>query len=304
MCAPLYGQDDLTTWFSSDVRSYSFIDVQTAYSPSEATDDGDEETDWQQFKLAGLHTIYQKDRIDVALWASYQDVALDTGARLSQSIDLPEHMTSTRLGVTGRYVEDDWLIGLSAMWQDNGDDGIGGNEQGEQVSLFGHYQLENPWGFWLVLQQEGLVQDDFVVGGGVSYKSDNLNMRLGSPWAQIEWKFAEDFMAKAIYYGGPWYADVTWFWHSQWRSGIGFQQRHDGFYRDDRADDDHQFQIIQYQADIFVTHELKNYKYLSARLGWLFDRLAFEDDPYEDDGDLRLEIDDAPVLELSFSWWF
>ena len=190
------------------------------------------------------------------------------------------------------------------MLQNNGDTSFSDNEQGEELSLFGQYQWDQHWSGWLVVQYEGLIQDELVLGGGLNYEDEQLKIRLGYPWAQVEWKISDQFETKAIYYGGPWYADLTWSWAPRWRSGLGFQQRHDGFYRKQRADDDHQFQLIQYQVDAFVTHEFNNYKYLTARIGWLFDRLAFEDDPYEDDGMNRLEIDDAPILELAFSCWF
>ncbi len=303
-CAtPLLGQDDFTTWFNQEVRSYHYYDLQAGFSPDASTDGGDDLA-WRQLKAAGLYTVQHNEIMDLVVWGSYQDVAVDSAARLTNNVAVPDHLSNTRIGVTGRYVQDNWLLGMSAMLQSNGDSSFGDNEQGAEISLFGQYQWDQQWSGWLVLQYEGLIQDELVLGAGINYENEQVKLRLGFPWSQAEWKISEEFATKFIYYGGPWYADVMWTWAPRWRSGLGFQQRHDGFYREQRADDDHQFQFIQYQADVFVTHEFNNYKYLTARLGWMFDRVAFEDDPYEDDGANRLEIDDAPILELAFSCWF
>ncbi|NRA38811.1 MAG: hypothetical protein HRU15_11770 [Planctomycetes bacterium] len=306
----LWSQDDFTTWFKPKVRSYSFLDSQIAYSPASDTSDTGEDLAWMQAKILGLKSFYHSSTFDVAGWASYQDVSLDSNAQLSLGTDVPDHLRSLRIGLTGRMVSEQWLAGISIMGQGNGDGPVGDNEQGEQVTAFGQYRFDNSsngknmWGIWGFFQHEGLVQDDMVIGGGVSYKSDSLTLLLGFPWAKAEWFVHEDFLLKAIYYGGPWYADATWFWAEKWRSGVGIQERNDGFYRRQRTVDFHQFQIRQRQADVFITHELPGYKYLSLRAGFVFDRIAFEDKPYEDDGLNRLELDTAPITELTFSWWF
>jgi hypothetical protein len=58
------------------------------------------------------------------------------------------------------------------------------------------------------------------------------------------------------------------------------------------------------QVDAFITYEFSQYKYLTLRGGYLFDRRAFEGEAYEDSSSDRLDIDDAPLIELTASLWF
>lgn len=300
----LHAEDDFTTWFTPTVRSYSFVNIQTGYSPDADTSVAGEEASWAQIKIQGLATVYHNDELDVAVWAGHQELRLDTDANLSQGTETPDDLRTTRIGATGRWVSENWLAGLSILGQDNGDEGPFDNETGIDVTGFGQYRFEQGWGIWGFVQYEGLVEEAVVVGGGFSYQDDQWDVLVGLPWTQVRWRPIEAIGLSAIYYGGPWYADATWFLHDQWRVGVGAQERVDGFYRDDRIDDDDQYQIRQRQIDLFVTWEFNQYRYLTVRGGWLFDRLAFEDEPYETDGPNRLDIDDAPVVEVTSSLWF
>ena len=113
------------------------------------------------------------------------------------------------------------------------------------------------------------------------------------------------FQIKGIYYGGAWYADITGFIGTKWRVGVGAQERNDSFFRHDRpVDNDDQVQLRQRQVDLFVTREFSGYRYLTLRGGYLFERQLLEGEPYAGDSDTSLELDDAPVVELSGSWWW
>jgi hypothetical protein len=241
-------QDDFTTWFTPTTRSYSFLDLQAGASDQAGTDIPNEDAQWGQVKLNGLTTVYTGANSDVAVWAGHQD----TDATLSSGTEVPDAMRATRLGVTARWVETRWLAGLSVLGQDNGDQGAFDNEQGVDITGFASYRAENGWGVWGFLQYEGLVQDTLLLSGGISYHDEQWEVLLGLPWSKVRWQPIDSFGVQAIYYGGPWYADATWFFHDRWRLGLGVQERVDGFFRADRSNDEDQFQIRQRQMRPYV----------------------------------------------------
>ena len=96
---PLVAQDDFTTWFNMEVRKYHYYDLQAGLSPSASTDGGGD-LDWKQFKAAGLYTLHHNEVVDIALWGSYQDVTMESSARLTNATPVPDHMSNARIGLS------------------------------------------------------------------------------------------------------------------------------------------------------------------------------------------------------------
>ena len=152
-------------------------------------------------------------------------------------------------------------------FQSSGEDAVGGDDDGFQGTVFGATELENGFSLFGFIQYEGIIEDEAVVGGGFRYQDDKLDVMLGYPWAQISWRPIHQLQAKAIYYGDPWYADLTWFLPAGWRVGVAAQQRHDAYFYGIQPSDDYQLQLRQMQVDAFVTYELPSYSYLTLRVG-------------------------------------
>ncbi len=301
---PIQAEDDFTSWYNLKPRKYSFFEASYLVAANVDASNVNQEFGWSQSKVRALTTVSHTDQSDWSIWGSLQHSTLSGDIRLPDNTAVPDSVTNTRAGTTYRYFDDNWMLGGSMVIQNSGEDFASSDETGAQGTLMGQYQFNTDWSLWGSLQYEGLTEDAIIPGGGFRYQNEQLEIMLGYPWAQLSWRPVSELQFKAIWYGDPWYSDVTWFLPAGWRVGIGAQQRHDAFFYDLQPKDNYQIQLRQIQVDAFVSYELPDYRYVTLRLGQLMDREIFADKAYTKNSDNARDIKDGLVGELGISMWW
>ena len=168
-----YAEDDFTTWFSPEGRSYNFIDSSVTFAPDSDIADTNQEFRWSQYKLRGLTTVLHNEHSDWTIWGGLQRSELDTDVSLPDGSTTPDTVTNLRLGTTYRFLADSWMLGGSAVIQESDEDTFGGDDTGAQATVFGHVDIANEWKLWGLAQYEGITEDQLILGAGVRYHGDS-----------------------------------------------------------------------------------------------------------------------------------
>ena len=76
MMNPLLAEDDFTSWFTFQPRSYNYVDASYLTSAEADVGDSDQQLTWSQAKIRALATVYHNNTSDLALWGGLLEQSL------------------------------------------------------------------------------------------------------------------------------------------------------------------------------------------------------------------------------------
>ena len=304
---PLESWLDPTLGDMKTTLAYNFI-----YSPDRQVEGQEVDMGYQQHTGMFNTPLWQNSNNELAMHGRAAYMGVNTDAILPNSGQaFPKDLYDVRLGGTYRYkMKKNWVLGGELTIGSPSDKPFNSYDDTSINATATLMTVQEKKHFWLFLLNYSNTRDFLadipILGAAYAYMPDkDFQLLLGLPLASVRWrpikklnlyglyvyprtivtKVGYNILGPAELYGGFEWTYMRWFLH-------------------ERTDKKDRLFFFQKQLKLGIKSPL--YKGLSADLacGYVFDRLWFQGDDYDDRNQDRVDLENGVQVTLNLVWRF
>ncbi|RJX29779.1 MAG: hypothetical protein C4525_13890 [Desulfarculus sp.] len=313
LAGPAAARGPLAAWFDPTLGDLKAnLKYRSEYAPQRGVED--QPADWGYWRqgLTWLAPVWQNPRQEMFLHGRVNYLRVDTEAVLPNSgRAFPKELWDLRLGGTyrrrtagGWVLGGDFTVGSPSDRPFNSYDDTSINAT---VTLMTVQQKKHYWLFFVNYSNtRDFLADVPLPGAAYAYRpGPELQLLLGLPLASVRWRPAPRVNLRGLYVFPRTIITLAGYRLTSWLEAYtGFDWTYQRYFLHDRTDTKDRFFYYQKQIKLGLDFRLSKGLRLDLSGGYVFDRMWFEGNDWDDRDQDRINLENGFLWRLGLSWRF
>lgn len=313
LAAPAAAQGPLAAWLDPTLRDMKYdLRYLAEYAPDRSVQG--QEKDWRYWRqgLRWAVPLWQNPRHEVAFHGRAYYLNINSEAVLPDSgRAFPGDLWDLRFGGTYRYQTDrGWVLGGELTVGSPSDRPFNSYDDTSLNATATLMTVQQKKHYWLFLLNYSNTRDFLadipIPGAAYAYRpGPHLHLLLGLPLASVYWRPTDKLTLRGLYVYPRTIVSYLGYRFLPWLEAYtGFDWTYQRYFLHDRRDQKDRFFFYQKEIKLGLKFRLPRGLGLDLSGGYLFDRLWFEGNDWDDRDQDRVDIENGLLLRLALSWRF
>ncbi|MEW5914499.1 MAG: hypothetical protein AB1814_18230 [Thermodesulfobacteriota bacterium] len=313
LAAPVLAQPPMAMWFDPTLGDLKAdISYSAAYAPERGVEGQAADLGYWRQGVTWLAPLWQSRRQELSLHGKVDYMHLDTSAVLPDSRRaFPRELWDLRLGGTyRRQLSGGWVLGGDLTVGSPSDRPFNSYDDTSINATVTMMTVEQKRHYWLFFVNYSNTRDFLpdVPIPGVAYAfrpGPELQVLLGLPLASLHWRPAPRVNLRGLYVFPRTVITHAGYHLTKWLEAYtGFDWTYQRYFLHDRNDQKDRFFFYQKQIKLGLDFRLVPGLRLDLSGGYVFDRLWFEGNDWDDRDQDRINLENGFLLRLGLRWRF